>query len=256
LYDASKLPMPSVDSAPAGAPDYAKTSGGELRSYSDMPKNGPIDEATTRHLIHGYYAATSYTDTQIGRVLDALDRSGLADHTIVALWGDHGWHLGDHGMWCKHTNYEQAARIPVIVSAPGGAKGVGTNTMVETVDLYPTMCELAGLPAPTGLDGRSFANVVRDPEATARDYVTHVYPRSGRLGRAIRDARYRMVEWKPQAAARDTAEIELYDYQDDPLETANIAARSPEVVARLRSRLDQQPEAKKQWKASKRQSKP
>ncbi|WP_182867530.1 sulfatase-like hydrolase/transferase [Rhodopirellula sp. JC639] len=110
--------MPQVNVAPQDAPSYARTSFGELRNYSDMPAAGEIDEVTTRHLVHGYYAATSYTDAQIGKLLDALDRLQLAEETIVALWGDHGWHLGDHGMWCKHTNYEQAARIPVTLAAP------------------------------------------------------------------------------------------------------------------------------------------
>ncbi len=249
LYEPSALPMPQTTSDPVGAPSYAKTTSGELRNYSDMPGEGAIDEATTRHLIHGYYAATSYTDAQIGKVLDALDRLELADNTIVALWGDHGWHLGDHGMWCKHTNYEQAARIPVIVAAPDGARATGTAAMIETVDLYPTLCELADLPPPPNLDGRSFASVVRQPASKARDHVTHVYPRGGRLGRAIRTPRYRMVEWKVPGDPASSAEIELYDYQDDPLETKNIASTSPAIVAELREKLAEQGEAKKQWKS-------
>lgn len=248
LYDKNKLPMPKVDSAPSEAPDYAKTRFGELRNYSDMPKKGEIDPATTRHLIHGYYAATSYIDAQIGRVLGALRRLKLADDTIVVLWGDHGWHLGDHGMWCKHTNYEQAARIPVIVTSPDGVRDKSTETMIETVDIYPTLCELAGLPAPQGLDGTSFAGVIRGSDSKARDFVTHVYPRGGRLGRAIRNSRYRMVEWKIPGAPPETAEIELYDYQVDPLETRNIAGESPKMVAQLRSTLNKQPEAKRQRK--------
>jgi len=149
-----------------------------------MPKGQePLGDPLTRHLIHGYYAATSYIDAQIGRVLDAVDREGLADKTIVVLWGDHGWHLGDHGMWCKHTNYEQAARIPLLVATPQG-QAAETDALVETVDLYPTLAELAGLPAPQGLDSRSFAQVLKQPDAVHRDHVIHVYPRGGRLGRA------------------------------------------------------------------------
>jgi len=248
LYDPDALPMPQTDGAPEGAPSYAATNSGELRSYSDMPKQGAVNEATTRHLIHGYYAATSYTDAQIGKLLDALNRLELADNTIVALWGDHGWHLGDHGMWCKHTNYEQAARIPVIVSAPGGARGVASSAMVETVDLYPTLCELSGLQPPKAIDGRSFAPVVQQSSRQARDYVTHVYPRGNRLGRAIRTSRYRMVEWKVPGDAASAAEIELYDYQNDPLETKNLAAIQPAIAAELRAKLAAQGEAKKQWK--------
>ncbi len=248
LYDSAAVPMPEVTAPPAGAPDYAGQPGGELRQYSDIPREGSLEDAATRRLIHGYYAATSYMDAQLGLVLDALDQSGLAEKTIVVLWGDHGWHLGDHGFWCKHTNYEQAARIPLIVAAPGKAAGAKTAALVETVDIYPTLAELAGLPARAGLNGRSFAQVVADPAATARDSVIHVYPRGNKLGRAIRTARYRMVEWKTIGEGADSAEFELYDYQTDPLETKNLAAEKPEVLAELRAILATHPEAKPQFK--------
>lgn len=248
LYDPAALPMPETDSAPAGAPDFAPTGWGELRQYSGMPAKGALDEETTRHLIHGYYAATSYMDAQLGLVLDALDGNGFAENTIIVFWGDHGWHLGDHGMWCKHTNYEQAARIPVMLSAPGKAAGTKTAAFLETVDLYPTLAELAGLPAPEGLDGVSQVPVLADPTTSARGHVLHVYPRGGNLGRAIRDERYRFVEWKPAGADSSTAELELYDYEADPLETKNLAADHPEVVARMQALLATYPEAKPQFK--------
>ncbi len=216
-----------------------------------MPDKGPVSEAQQRHLIHGYYAAMSYMDAQLGKVLDALDETGLAKNTIVVLWGDHGWHLGDHGMWCKHTNYEQAARIPVVVCAPGVTPpGAHTQAMVETVDIYPTLTELAGLPTPEGQDGASFANVVKDPAAKGRHSVIHVFPRPPGLGRAIRTERYRMVEWKKQGAPADTAVLELYDYQADPLESRNLAAEQPEVVKDLRAILAKHPEAKEQVRAN------
>lgn len=241
LYDPAQLPQPEILTPPVGAPSYAPTTSGELHTYTNVPK--PVDAAATRHLIHGYYAATSYTDAQIGKLIATLDRLGLSERTIVVLWGDHGWHLGDHGMWCKHSNYEQATRIPLIVAAPGGAKGASSQALVETVDIYPTLAELAGLPAPLNLDGRSFAHVVRTPTAAGRDYVQHVYPRGERLGRAIRNHRYRLVEWKLPGATAEEAEIELYDYQQDPLETRNLAPTQPEVVDSLRKTLAQQPEA-------------
>ncbi len=252
LFDPNELPMPQVVTAPKDAPDFAKTSGGELRNYSDMGTKEPIDEATTRHLIHGYYAATSYVDAQIGRVLKALDELKLTDNTIVVLWGDHGWHLGDHGMWCKHTNYEQAARIPVIVSAPTGSHGAVSKSLVETVDLFPTIAELAGVDLPVKIDGQSFASVVREPASRTRDHVTHVYPRGSMLGRAIRDDRYRMVEWKKPGDGADAAVIELYDYQADPLETQNVAENEPDIVERMRAQLASQGEALPQWQATKR----
>jgi iduronate 2-sulfatase len=244
LYDPQLLPMPKVLTPPEGAPSYAPQFGGELRSYADMPNEGPIGVADTRRLIHGYYAATSYMDAQVGRVLDSMDELKLWESTIVLLWGDHGWHLGDHGMWCKHTNYEQATRIPVIVAAPTLASNAKTAAMIETVDIYPTLCELSGLPVPAGLDGKSFAQVLKSPDSPGRESVTHVYPRSQLLGRAIRTPRYRLVEWKQPGAEAATGEFELYDYEVDPQETKNLAAENPALVQQLRRLLAEQPEAR------------
>ena len=248
LHDPAKLPQPSRLTAPEGAPDYAPQFGGELRNYDGIPPgNNPLDDKLTRRLIHGYYAATSYMDAQLGKVMAALDETGLAKNTIVVLWGDHGWHLGDHGMWCKHTNYEQATRIPLLVAVPG-QKGAATSALVETVDVYPTLAALAGLPAPQGLDGRSFAALFTNSAAAHRDHAIHVYPRGQRLGRAIRTERYRLVEWKAPGGDPATAEFELYDYRDDPGETKNVAADRPAVVAPLRALLATHPEAKPQIK--------
>jgi iduronate 2-sulfatase len=247
LYDPAKLPQPALGKAPEGAPEFAPSSWGELRQYKDMPAKGPVTPEQQRQLIHGYYAATSYMDAQLGKVLDALDATGLASNTLIAFWGDHGWHLGDHGMWCKHSNYEQAARIPVIVSAPGITKaGSRTQSLIETVDIYPTLAELAGITAPTTLDGRSFVPVLKDASASTRDHAIHVYPRGEGLGRAIRTERYRLVEWKPIGASADKAVFELYDYQTDPLESKNLASEQPAIVTELRALLAKHPEAKPQ----------
>ena len=247
LYDPASFPLPALKTPPQGAPEYAPTTWGELRNYSDMPKVGPLDDAQTRHLIHGYHAAVSYMDAQLGRVLDALDQNNLAKNTIIVLWGDHGWHLGDHGMWCKHTNYEQAARLPLIVVAPGVAQaGAKSGSLVETVDIYPTLCELAGLPAPKGLDGASFVGTLQTPSDKTKEAVFHVYPRNDLMGRAVRTERYRLVEWKKIGAPADSAVLELYDYEADPAETKNLAAGKPDVVAQLRALLAAQPEAKPQ----------
>jgi iduronate 2-sulfatase len=131
LHDPDALPRPETTVAPIGAPPYASSDWGELRQYKDAPDKGPVDEALARRLVHGYYAAASFMDAQVGKLLDALDDTGLADDTIVVLWGDHGWHLGDHGLWCKHTNYEQATRIPLIVSAPGMRRGEATAALID-----------------------------------------------------------------------------------------------------------------------------
>jgi iduronate 2-sulfatase len=212
-----------------------------------MPEAGGLPEDVQRTLIHGYHAAVSYMDAQLGRVIDALAASSLDKNTIIVLWGDHGWHLGDHGMWCKHSNYEQAARIPLIVVAPGAtAGGAASAALVESVDIYPTLCELAGLPVPENLDGRSFAAVLKNPTSNAKDSIFHVYPRGNRIGRAVRTSRYRLVEWKRPGAPADSAVLELYDYDADPDERKNLAGERPEVVAELRKVLADQPEAKPQ----------
>ena len=247
LYNPADFRLAERREIPEGAPRYAAQFGGELRAYKNIPKTGPLPDALQRELIHGYHAAISYTDAQIGRVLTALEEAGLSKNTIIILWGDHGWHLGDHGMWCKHTNYEQATRIPLIVVAPDiNAAGTQTNALVETVDIYPTLCELAGLPVPQKLDGTSFVPVLRNPASHTKDAVIHVYPRNPRMGRAIRTARYRLVEWKQPGAPPECAELELYDYKSDSLETKNLAASQPDVVAVLKKVLATHPEAKAQ----------
>jgi iduronate 2-sulfatase len=252
LYDPAKFSLPEVQNPPAGAPAFAPQYGGELRQYNGIPKQGRLPDEMQRHLIHGYYATTSYMDAQLGRVLDALDANGQSKNTVIMLWGDHGWHLGDHGMWCKHTNYEEAARVPLIISAPGLEGGTRTRAFVETVDIYPTLLELAGVPsaATQKIEGISFVNVLKNPQAKVRDSIIHVYPRGqGLLGRAIRTERYRMVEWKKPGDAPDTAVFELYDYETDPLETKNLAETQPKVLEQLRAILARHPEAKPQIKA-------
>ncbi len=253
LYKAGDFALPSILKAPAGAPPFAPTQFGELRNYRDIPEKGEFSEELQRRLIHGYHAAVSYMDSQVGLLLEALEASPMRDNTVVILWGDHGWHLGDHGMWCKHTNYEQAARIPLIVRIPGQKVPVVSRSMVESVDVYPTLCRLAGLPPPLGLDGQSFHGALPgswDPEElpVPRQSVTHVFPRGQTLGRAIRTPTHRLVEWKTIGAAADTAQIELYDYASDALETKNRASEQPEKVARLRAILAKQPEATPQVK--------
>ena len=241
LYDRDTLPMPKFEGDPAGAPSYAGKALGEVTNYKPVPEKQRIkDDNMKRDLIHGYYASMSYADTQIGKVLAVLDRLDLAKDTIVLLWGDHGFHLGDHSTWTKHTNYEEANRIPIILRAPGVTQpGSSTGQLTETVDLYPTLAELAGLPKPQGpqpMDGLSLMPVLKDPSQRIRDHAYHCYPRSPRLGQAIRTERYRMVEWA-RPDGQGVADYELYDYQEDPLETKNLAAERPAVMKELKAML-------------------
>jgi iduronate 2-sulfatase len=251
LYDPASFKLADRTTPPDGAPSFAPTKWGELRNYAGMPENGPVPDESQRKLIHGYHAAVSFMDAQVGRVLHALDESSLATNTIVVLWGDHGWHLGDHGMWCKHTNYEQAARIPIIVADPRAKNGRGkSNALVESVDIYPTLCELAGLPVPSDLDGASFAKLMDNPNHATKDAILHAFPRGDRIGRAVRTDRYRLVEWKVPGADSKTAEFELYDYESDLGEPKNLAADKPEVVRELKKVLEAWPEAKAPVKSS------
>ena len=240
LYDPALLPMPQFEQLPASAPRVAGKRGGEIAAYKPVPERGEMSESLKRQLIHGYYASASFVDAQIGKLLAEFDRLGLADNTIVVLWGDHGFHLGDLGIWTKHTNYEQANRIPIFIVAPGVTKPKSsTKQLTESVDLFPTLAELAGLPAPSGpqpVDGLSLVPVLKNPAARVRDHAYHAYPKQ-KLGRAIRTERYRLVEWQAFGGSTDIAEYELYDYETDPLETKNLAAKSPQVVADLKQIL-------------------
>ena len=240
LYDPSQLPLPENETPPVGAPAVAIKRAGEIAAYKPVPADGVVDAGLRRQLIHGYYASMSFVDAQIGKVLQTLDELDLADDTLIVLWGDHGFHLGDLGIWTKHTNYEQANHIPLLMIAPGVTRpGTSTRQLAETVDIFPTLAELAGLPAPTGpqpVSGVSLVPVLKNPASRVRDHAFHAYPRR-RLGRAIRTERYRLVEWRNPGDAENTAEYELYDYRDDPHETRNHAADRPEVVRQLSGTL-------------------
>jgi iduronate 2-sulfatase len=258
LHDPATLPMPKHEEAPKDSPRIAYKSEGEIRNYFPVPDKGDPQALTSqvkRKLIHGYYASTSYVDAQIGAVISEVDRLGLSDNTIIVLWGDNGFHLGDLGIWTKHTNYEQATRIPLLIVAPGVTKpGSHTSQPAESVDVFPTLAELAGLPAPEGpqpIDGLSLVPVLGNPAARVRDHAFHAYPK-GKIGRGIRTERYRLVEWKEPESPGTEAEYELYDYQMDPLETRNLAVGNPEVVRKLKAMLARHPEPRRRLPAPKR----
>src|SRR5262249_9214300 len=155
-YDPAKISLAPNPFAPKDAPSYALTDSGEVRSYAGIPQTGPLGDELSRQLKHGYYAAISYMDAQLGRILDELDRLGLAKNTVVVLWGDHGWKLGEHGAWCKHTNFENDTNAPLLIAAPGlSTAGQKSEALVEFVDIYPTLAELCGLNRPAHLEGLS-----------------------------------------------------------------------------------------------------
>lgn len=231
LYKRENFGLPANLGVPPGYPAYARnTNAGELRAYSDIPLEGTpaaFPDALNRRLIHGYHACASYTDRNIGVLLEALKNSGAAKDTIVVLWADHGWKLGDHSSWCKHTNFECDTRVPLIIRCPGMESARGpTNALVELIDLYPTLCELCGLDLPEHLQGRSLLPVLEDPGASHRDSAYSSYPhRRGKstvTGHSIRTAQYRYTEWWDKATDKPVASI-LTDIEADPGETTAVA---------------------------------
>ncbi len=245
-FDRDDIPLPRLESDPEDAPSVALKRGGEITNYKPVPAGEDFSLELKKNLIHGYYASASFVDAQVGKVLNELRRLELDEQTIVVLWGDHGFHLGDHGFWTKHTNYEQANRIPLLIRAPGVTRaGSVTRQLAESVDLFPTLADLCDLPLPTGpqsIDGLSLMPVLKDGRKRVRNHAFHAYPRR-RMGRAIRTERYRLVEWKNSGDPLNDVQLELYDYQLDPHESKNIAEENPEVVNRLRSILQTYPPA-------------
>ncbi len=227
LYDGKTVRMPDNYFAPKGAPGISIHQSGELRAYADVPKTGLIPEPLALRLIHGYHACVSYVDAQVGAVLGELDRLGLRDNTVVVLWGDHGWNLGEHTLWCKHSCYETSLRAPLIVSAPGregSATGGSSSALVEFIDIYPTLCELAGLPVPGHVEGKSLVPVLKDPAAAHKDVAISRFT----AGDTIRSDRFRYTIYTDKAGTI-TARM-LYDHEVDPDENTNIAA-DPEHAA-------------------------
>ena len=231
LYDPAKIDLADNPFAPKGAPPEALHNSGELRAYSNIPRKGRIDDETALKLIHGYRACCSFTDANVGRVIAGLERNGLAQNTIVILWGDHGWHLGDHGLWCKHTNFETATHAPLIIRVPG-QEPAKCDALVEFADIYPSLSDLCGLELPAHLEGASFAPLIDDPNHPWKAAALSQYPRGKLMGYTLRADRYRYTEWRNKQSG-EVAAIELYDHHADPAENENVAAR-PENVATLR----------------------
>jgi arylsulfatase A-like enzyme len=237
LYPPDTVSRTDYPLPPKDVPDLALHRWGELRNYSDIPEQGDLPETKALELIRGYYSSLSYTDAQIGRVIAALDRHGLRDNTIVIVWGDHGYHLGDHGLWNKHTNFERAVRVPMIVSVPGKRGSRKSAALTEFVDIYPTLSELCGLPEPEGTEGTSFVPLLDRANRQWKSASFSQYPRGKAMGYSIRTERHRYTEWiTPDVDERPR---ELYDYSTDPDEKVNLAASPAHaaIVKDLAARL-------------------
>ncbi|MEZ6040819.1 MAG: sulfatase-like hydrolase/transferase [Planctomycetaceae bacterium] len=239
LYNRDQIPLATNSFLPRDSPAVAfgnRSLGGfyEIRAYMDYadapsPFERPLSVHQQRELKHGYYASVSFIDAQVGLLLQQLESLDLHQNTIVVLWGDHGWKLGEHGAWCKQTNYEIDTRAPLMIRAPGAkANGTMSNALVEFVDIYPTLCELAALPVPESVEGTSLVPILKGESSSVKEAAYSQFPRTheGReyMGYAMRTDRYRYIEWQDQTTGSVTAQ-ELYDHSNDPDENQNIAGR-------------------------------
>ncbi len=218
LYDRGNIELPESYVQPKSTPKQAFHKFGELRNYGNIPKKGDIPDSLAKELIHGYYACVSYVDAQIGLVLDELKRLELDEDTIVILWGDHGWNLGDHKLWCKHVTFETALRTPLIIKVPGKTSGQQTEATTEYIDIYPSLAELVGLESPETVEGQSFVPIING-ETSHKDWAVSKFKDMVTLIKG--DLFY--TEWvKDDGIAYARM---LFDHKTDPLELDNLAEK-------------------------------
>lgn len=230
LYNRNEVPTAPFASVPENASKRSLHSSNEFNQYKlgeeKASLNSAVSDAYARKVRHAYFACVSYVDAQIGKVLQELEDLGLADNTIVVVWGDHGWHLGDHLVWGKHTIFERALKSAFIIRKPNDKGGKKIEKIVSTTDIYPTLMELCNVPVEHLLDGNSLIGLMQNPHDPSWRNTAYGYFRDGI---SVRTDRYRLNKY-----FRDgSTEIELYDHLEDPNETKNIAADTPEVVKQL-----------------------
>ncbi|HDP33907.1 MAG TPA: hypothetical protein ENN29_02220 [Candidatus Hydrogenedentes bacterium] len=237
MYDRQSIPLPKHPNPPKNINlDLSLNRNGELvNRYASLANPEEATEDETRLLRHGYFACVSYVDAQIGRILDELDRLGLRDNTLVVVWGDHGWHLGDLYVWGKHTTFDFSLRSAMMLALPGQIDaGSCVSELAESVDIYPTLADYCGLTPPQGLDGDSLRPLLENKPRQKTGALG--YWRRGKYKAfTLRTCEYRIVEWKDEKGR--VAQVELYDHKNDPYETTNVAAENPEAVAMLRKQL-------------------
>lgn len=249
LYDRSAIELPKNPEPPRNVPSLAMHDSREILRGFVGKQSSDLSDAEVRALRHGYFAAISYVDAQIGKVVQALDALELREKTVVVLWSDHGFHLGEHGLWAKTSNFELDARVPLIISAPGMPKAQRVQSVVELLDLYPTLVELCDLPMPQGLQGRSLLPVLRDASLPTKGYALTqhtrpAYPTDSQpvsaMGYSLRTDRYRYTEWRGPESGLVLAR-ELYDHRLDPLETLNRAldVDAKEILQHMSEQLAQ-----------------
>jgi len=231
MYDGANLPPTASPGLPEGVNPACLHHSGEFNQYlAGEAKSSlaqPVPDAYARKLRQAYLASVSYVDAQIGEVLAGLERLGLSENTIVVVWGDHGWHLGDHRVWGKHTLFEVALRSPLILKVPGMARqGFSCDRIVSSVDLYPTLMELCSVKMPHPTDGASLVPLLRNPGSKKWQDRAYAYYNSGIT---LRTGRYRITRYSRE----EEPVVELYDHRRDPHENHNLALQRPRIVRRL-----------------------
>jgi arylsulfatase A-like enzyme len=231
LYDENKIPLSPNPFIPENVNNASLHNSGEINGYQlgdeEASLKGPISDEYARKLRHAYFACVSYMDAQVGKLMNELEKQGLAENTIVVIWGDHGWHLGDQLVWGKHTIFERALKSALIIKVPKSIQaGMQINKTVSSLDIYPTLMELCGVEMPFKTDGRSLVGLINNPTLPSWEEASYGYFSNGIT---VRTDRYRLTKYFRKAEPT----IELYDHQTDPDETRNIAAEHPAIVENL-----------------------
>ena len=216
LYDFNKIELPKNNQFQANVPNRARHLWGELRYYKDIPKKGQVSNELAKKLIHGYYASVSYVDAQVGKLIKGLDDLGMRENTTIILVGDHGWSLMEHGLWVKHSNFEVALQVPLIISDSDIQKNKKTNSIAELVDLYPSICDLANISKPAHLEGNSLTNALKNPSKVFKNKAYARYQK----GETLIADNFFYTEW--QINDKTIAKM-LYDHNTDPDENRNLA---------------------------------
>ncbi len=229
LYDRDDIEITPSENIPLNTSKKYLHNSGEVNGYQltdeILSLDQPASEAYAKKLRHAYYASVSYIDAQIGKVLNELSTAGLADNTVVVVWGDHGWNLGDHRVWGKHTVYDRSLKSALIVKVPQLESTVHTtNTIVETVDIYPTLLELCQVKLNHKIDGSSFKELIKNPDVEREEVAYSYYNK----GISLKTNRYRLIKYFEQKPV-----YYLFDHQKDPNENINIAASNPEIIEKL-----------------------
>ena len=248
MYNAEEIKLPeNFETVPKNVPRQAIHMSNEFRVFTGIPQEGPISAEAGKKLIHGYYACISYIDALIGRLLDELDELGLSDNTIVVLWADHGFLLGEHTMWGKLAVFENAMRVPLIFRLPGQTEPIRVTTPVELIDIYPTLCELVGLPKPPSnqLQGRSIVPLLRGETVTEKRYAIGRY----HSATTITDGRYRYSEFRTNRGIGNLVARMLYDHKVDPRENVNVVDEPEKaaIVEELARELNRVMQLTDQW---------